>query len=246
MSCSTEAHEPAPRPDAAATCSAPVVSNQPDTHDALLEVVDKHARTHYSRPVSAHQRACFARLDQRVRAHGGPVILDSGCGVGESTVAIAACFPDHLVIGIDKSATRIDQALKRAPSSRAMIARGDCIDIWRLAAEAHWPVTHHYLLYPNPWPKAKHLKRRWHGHPVFPALIRLGGRLELRTNWLIYAREFELAVSRFDIATTPAAILAPGTALTPFERKYRASGHPLYRLTCSLPAATRTLTGDRG
>ncbi len=178
--------------------------------------------------------------------HGGPVVLDSGCGIGESTRFLANRHPDHLVIGIDKSAVRIDQAASNASSTSALIARGDCSDIWRLVANADWPVTHHYLLYPNPWPKAKHLKRRWHGHPVLPALIELGGRLELRTNWLIYAREFALALTRFDIAAASLETLAAGTAITPFERKYRASGHQLYRLTCDLPASARTLTGDRG
>ena len=32
----------------------------------------------------------------------------------------------------------------------------------------------HYLLYPNPWPKAKHLQRRVHGHGSFPLLLQLG------------------------------------------------------------------------
>lgn len=244
MSCSTEAHPPA-SPATAATSSPAVVTNQAGTHEALLQVVDKHACSHYSRPVSAHQQACFDALDQRVADHGGPVILDSGCGIGESTRVLASRYPDHLVIGIDKSAVRIDHAASHASPTSALITRGDCIDIWRLAANADWPVTQHYLLYPNPWPKAKHLKRRWHGHPVLPALIKLGGRLELRTNWLIYAREFELALTRFGITAAPPETLAADTAITPFERKYRASGHTLYQLTCDLPASARTLTGGR-
>lgn len=242
MSCSTDAQPPRV---AAAACSPAVVSNQPGTHDALVHVVDKHARTRYSRPVSAHQQACFNELDRRVAEHGGPVILDSGCGIGESTRVLAGHYPDHLVIGIDKSAVRIDQAMSHAASTQALIARGDCVDIWRLAANADWPVTHHYLLYPNPWPKAKHLKRRWHAHPVFPALIHLGGRLELRTNWSVYAREFDLALQRLGIATTPIETLTPATSITPFERKYRASGHRLFRLACDLPTPARRFTGGR-
>lgn len=244
MSCSTDTRVAAPRA-AQAGCSAPVVSNQADIHDALARVVDKHARARYARPVSAHQQACFAELDQRVAAHGGPVVLDSGCGIGESTRVLTRRFPDHLVIGIDKSAVRSAHAARHASSTQAIIARGDCIDIWRLAARARWPVTHHFLLYPNPWPKAKHLKRRWHAHPVFPALVRLGGRLELRSNWLIYVREFELALARLDIPTTPVETLATDTAITPFERKYRASGHRLYRLVGDLRATAGAPTGGR-
>ncbi len=244
MSCSTEPHPPSSR--IAATARSPaVVSNQQDTHENLVRIVDKHAASHYARPVSAHQQACFNELDQRVADHDGPVILDSGCGIGESTCVLASRYPEHLVIGIDKSAVRIEQAMSRAPATPALFARGDCIDIWRLALTAGWPITHHYLLYPNPWPKAKHLKRRWHAHPVFPTLIRLGGLLEVRTNWLLYAREFELALTRFNIASAPIGALTAETAVTPFERKYRASGHPLYRLSCELPLSARGVTDDR-
>ncbi|MGR9090343.1 MAG: tRNA (guanine(46)-N(7))-methyltransferase TrmB [Gammaproteobacteria bacterium] len=246
MSCSTEAHVPGPRTGRAAADSSPVVSNQPDTHEALVGVVEKHAGSHFRRPIPAAQQACFAALDQCVREHGGPVILDSGCGVGESTHALASRHPDHLVIGIDKSPARIAQAVDRTAAAKPVIARGDCIDIWRLAAAANWPIAQHYLLYPNPWPKAKHLQRRWHAHAVFPALIALGGELELRTNWSIYAREFELALACLGIATGGVGPVAPGAALTPFERKYRASGHALFRLSCDLRASSRTLTIDRG
>lgn len=235
---------PGSRTAASTAGSSAVVSNQPDTHEALVTVVEKHARSRFRRPIPAVQRDCFAALDQCVRAHGGPVILDSGCGVGESTHALANRHPDHLVIGIDKSPARIVLAENRGGSIKPVIARGDCTDIWRLAAAANWPIAQHYLLYPNPWPKAQHLKRRWHAHPVFPALVALGGRLELRTNWSVYAREFDLALGCLGIAGTRVEPFAPTNALTPFERKYDASGHVLWRLTCDL-GSSPALTIDR-
>ena len=246
MSCSIETPVPEPRTGAATVNSSPVVSNQPDTHTTLAAVVEKHSRSRFCRPIPLAQQACFTALDHCVREHGGPVILDSGCGVGESTHVLASQHPDHLVIGIDKSPARIAQAINRTAPAKPVIARGDCIDIWRLAAAAKWPITQHYLLYPNPWPKAKHLKRRWHAHPVFPTLIALGGRLELRTNWSIYAREFELALACLGIATGGVGAVPQEVALTPFERKYRASGHALFRLSCDLRADPGALTVDRG
>ena len=55
------------------------------------------------------------------------------------------------------------------------------------------------FLYPNPWPKKKHLGRRWHGAPVFPALVKLGGELEMRSNWQTYLDEFALALACLQI-----------------------------------------------
>jgi len=91
----------------------------------------------------------------------------------------------------------------------------------------------HYILYPNPWPKSKHVQRRWHGAAVFPSIIALGGELEMRSNWRLYLDEFKLAlqvagrqgeVAQFD----------PVATITPFERKYQASGQALFKLTASL------------
>jgi tRNA G46 methylase TrmB len=87
----------------------------------------------------------------------------------------------------------------------------------------------HYLLYPNPWPKIGHLSRRWHGHPVFPTLLDLGGVLECRSNWQIYVEEFCFAVQRLTRHPAACEPYVPEEALTPFERKYSNSGHALFR-----------------
>lgn len=75
--------------------------------------------------------------------------------------------------------------------------------------------------------------RRWHGHPVMPNLIRLGGRFELRTNWRIYAEEFAAALKLFGFADVQISAWSPIYPLSPFEKKYLASKHGLYRLLVS-------------
>jgi tRNA (guanine-N7-)-methyltransferase len=211
-----------------------VTSNQPTVHRDLEPVVRRHANFPYRRPVAAHNRTQFARLDSIVVAHGGPLILDSGCGNGESTLSLARHYPHHLVIGIDKSRTRSARAGTAGSAENLRIAWGDCIDLWRLACDAEWPVERHYLLYPNPWPKAKHLQRRWHGHPVFSTLVALGGLLELRSNWQIYVEEFALALATVDAGRAKVETLDPLKPMTSFERKYLTSGHILYRLSARL------------
>jgi len=94
----------------------------------------------------------------------------------------------------------------------------------------------HFLLYPNPWPKIGHLSRRWHGHAVFPDLLALGGTLELRTNWRIYADEFAWAVARVSGCDAAVAAYETDAPLTPFERKYRDSGQTLWRYVVDLSA----------
>ena len=89
-------------------------------------------------------------------------------------------------------------------------------------------------MYPNPWPKPKHLRRRWYAHPVFPELIRLGGELELRCNWRIYAEEFHAAMEFIAAGACTMGEYSAQTNISLFERKYSGSGHTIYRCYCSL------------
>jgi len=60
----------------------------------------------------------------------------------------------------------------------AILLRAELSDLFTLiSSKSDWIVHSHYLLYPNPYPKSKHLQRRWHGHPIFPVILALGGKL---------------------------------------------------------------------
>jgi len=211
-----------------------ITSNQLRVHGDLLAVVAKHAHCASRRPIPDHQHEVFASLDTRIRASGRRLILDSGCGTGTATIALAHRHPEHLVIGIDKSAARIAQATAMTGPANVCFARADCADIWRLAAESGWPLDRHFLLYPNPWPKAKQLRRRWHAHPAFKHLLALGGMLEVRSNWALYIEEFALALTALGAGPPRVERFVPLEPETPFERKYLSSGHDLHRLRVTI------------
>ena len=83
--------------------SRSIVSNQPGLHEKLDEIVSKHLKAEFKKPIAAHTQAAFDEVNAKVQAFNGPLILDSCCGVGESTANLAKRHPDALVIGIDKS-----------------------------------------------------------------------------------------------------------------------------------------------
>jgi tRNA G46 methylase TrmB len=173
----------------------------------------------------------FTAITQDLPGTGQKIVLDSGCGSGESTRLIGARYPDCLVIGIDKSAARLRKVTTASFPYRegnVVWLRAELASFWQLALRAGWQLHRHFLLYPNPWPKPGQLSRRWHAHPVFPILLQLGGRLEMRCNWEIYAEEFVAGVR---IASGFKAVIGPTgdcAITTPFERKYRNSGHRTY------------------
>ncbi|MBR4784129.1 MAG: methyltransferase domain-containing protein [Fibrobacter sp.] len=246
-----------------------VSTNQEGIYKDLESAVRKYMRTQYLRPIADHTREAFAQAVEFVckfygnagrawnedRAVHAPydVILDSGCGTGESTLNIAKKFPGAPVIGIDKSAARLTKAGGTASSDagqlppNAFLVRAELLDFWRLALEevrtGRWHIPYHALYYPNPWPKQSEATRRFHLHPIFQTLLSLGDTIELRTNWEIYAQEFAEAVRV--VREAPGAMpdhaiptwktitreaFEPEHAITAFERKYKNARQQLWRV----------------
>src|SRR5574337_1283396 len=130
------------------------------------------------------------------------------------------------------------------PAAQSLLAEGikvitgeHPIGLLEEAFEVGLRLARHYLLYPNPWPKIGHLGRRWHAHPVFPTLLRLGGVLECRSNWRVYVEELAFALEQATGRAVPWEEFDAASPLTPFERKYRDSGQTLYRLAIDLDSA---------
>lgn len=210
--------------------SRPVSSNQPHLHPKLAVVVRRHLQSTHRIEIAAHNLQAYEALTSALRRQPRPLVLDSFCGTGHSTAALAARHPGHLVVGIDKSARR----LARHPgggSDNYLLLRADCEDIWTLLVRDGLRIDYHYLLYPNPWPKAGQLRRRIHGHASFPLLLQLGGLLELRSNWQIYVEEFGCAMHLAGHRGCVRNLAGNGPDLSLFEQKYRRSGHDLWSYT---------------
>lgn len=212
--------------------SSPVTSRQTEPHPRLAETVARHAREPWRKPVADHSRRAFDALGPEVRAWGGRLILDTGCGTGMSTGVLARRHPDCLVIGVDKSEARLAKSGDALPAN-AVLVRADLGDVWLLAREAGWSFVRQCFFYPNPWPKPEHRLRRWAFHPALPVALACGGVWELRTNWDVYAQEWALAVGQLSGRLDPVVPWNPEVPETLFEKKYQASGHGLWRWVSS-------------
>ena len=84
-----------------------VYSNQSSIHDDLAKLVQKHMTSSWQEPTPPHDREAMREIVVLLKAHDGPLILDSFCGTGMSTAKLASQNPKALVIGIDKSADRL-------------------------------------------------------------------------------------------------------------------------------------------
>ena len=223
--------------------SKAIITNQTGIHEKLNEVVKKNLSHPFKKPYQPHTQQAFQEMDALVQAFlqanpNGEIILDACCGVGQSSRMLAQQNPQALVIGVDKSAHRINRNVEGFTQEDGYSAqnyhlvRADLNDFYRLVKAANWPVTKHYILYPNPWPKSKHLQRRWHGSAVFPQMTSIGNTLILRSNWRLYLEEFQQAAEQIALHGELSQVnVAEEQALTPFEAKYQASGQVCWQLT---------------
>ena len=198
-------------------------SKQIGIHNNLERLLHKHRDHAFRAPISATQQQAFqqflALIDDR------PLLLDAGCGTGLSTVQLSEQYPQHCVIGVDKSLHRLQRA-----SGDAKLLQADLIALWQQCASENMHIDKLFLLYPNPWPKAKHIQRRFHGHAIFPTLLSLCNSIECRSNWKLYLEEMAFAIEVLTGESATVKAITPEKALTRFEDKYCQSNTPVYQL----------------
>lgn len=224
-----------------------VTSSQIGVHVHLEKHLRRHLASEWSQPLHRPTVRAFRQLaDRGVLSTGSPVILDSGCGTGSSSLRLAGVYPGHLVIGVDQSLARLSKSGAEdgfLQKENCVLLRAELSAFWRLLFDAGVCIDRHFLLYPNPWPKPAHLKRRWHGHPVFPTLLALGGEIELRCNWRIYAQEFAQAVNYTLNTGVTVVDLQADSGISPFEQKYLKRQQSLYAVKVPANDTGRFRTG---
>jgi tRNA (guanine-N7-)-methyltransferase len=174
----------------------------------------------------------------------------SGCGTGRSTLLLGTMYPDHIVIGVDRSLARLSkngvyrQQSTKDEEGNVFMVRAELADFWRLFLDNPLgTVDKHYMLNPNPYPKKRRFQNRWYAHPTFPMIRQLGGEeIVIRSNWKAYLEDFSMAISIAeklgDEETTIASYEPDGPveldptkhAWTNFEQKYFDVGETAYEL----------------
>jgi len=208
-----------------------IFSNQESIHKNLIHVCLKHIHSQYKRPLSKQQADSFEQMSALVKKQSRPLILDSGCGNANSSILLAQKYPEHLVIGIDKSIHRLKTASNREiiPQNCATF-QIDYFDAWMQMSQANWKIDKHFIFYPNPWPKAEHLKRRIYAHPVFSSMLNLSPYLEIRSNWYTYLLEAALSIEVRMDRKLQIQRIGDEEPISAFENKYKKAKCPIFRL----------------
>ncbi|RMD98100.1 MAG: SAM-dependent methyltransferase, partial [Calditrichaeota bacterium] len=126
--------------------SRAVTSNQQHVHEHLYRILQKHRQCPFQKPFSKHTLEAFAFAKQVIEKAHRPVILDSGCGTGESVRFLARQYPNHLVLGIDKSLVRLQKNpyFQAYSGENILILRAEMFDFWRLLVQSGVQVDKHF------------------------------------------------------------------------------------------------------
>jgi len=199
---------------------------------AYQEDFPRYAVPFRAQPIEA--RACFGRH--------APLVLEIGFGMGETTAAIAAAHPEIdflaaevFTAGIGSLAMR----LTKESLTNVRIIEHDAVEIVRDMLTPQSLAGAH-IFFPDPWPKARHHKRRL----IVPAFVEsLAERLQPRgfvhcaTDWQHYGEQMLQVLTQeprlrnlhADFAPTPANPLCVRPA-TKFHTRGERLGHQVWDL----------------
>lgn len=180
-----------------------------------------------------------ARLDlDAVFGRKAPRILEIGCGMGETTAAIAAAHPQQDFLGIEVHTPGVGsllQLIDRQGLSNVRVIQHDAVAVLhRMIAPDSLDGLH--IFFPDPWPKKRQQKRRLI-QPPFVALaasrLKTGGYLHAATDWREYAEQMLNVLGGEPLLANTAAAYAEKPAYRPqtkFESRGLKLGHGVWDL----------------
>ncbi len=170
-----------------------------------------------------------------------PLHLEVGFGSGEHIAFRADLLPDHGFIGCEPFLNGVASALGHVRDrhlANVRLWRGDALDVLQRLPDA--ALSFLYLLHPDPWPKARHAKRRMvNDGPValFAAKLSPGGELRIATDDPTYLTYALMVMQRHGeafewLAETPQDFLERpgGWPATRYEQKAIREGRRAYAL----------------
>lgn len=167
-----------------------------------------------------------------------PLAFEIGFGAGEHLAGQAEARPDMGFIGCEPFLNGVVGALAKIEDrelGNIRLHMGDALDVLERLPDASLETL--YLLHPDPWPKARHAKRRMVNHgplDLIAAKLKPGGEFRLGTDDPTYCRWSMMIMNQrrdFEwLARTPQDFLVRPADWpeTRYEAKARRKGHEVW------------------
>ena len=161
----------------------------------------------------------------RERAGDREIVVDIGFGFGDSVLHYSQQQPQRFVIGVEVHLPGIGALCREAHaagSTNLSVVIGDA-RAWLIGSVPEAALAGVRLFFPDPWPKARHHKRRFiraHVLQLLASRVQSGGFLHIATDWADYADD-----AREELQAALDWVVEPGThrrdnrPVTRFERR---------------------------
>jgi tRNA (guanine-N7-)-methyltransferase len=171
-----------------------------------------------------------------------PIDVEIGSGKGKFLNELATLHPERNILAVERSAKYhrlcCDRAARRGLENIRLVRTTGEDLLFRLLAEAS--VERFFVLFPDPWPKKRHHKRRIFKPEIVAAIERAllpGGRLLVKSDHDAYAEIIAEVLSSARGFTT----LDPREAfvdlpVTGFEQKYLVEGRRIHSFALLKPS----------
>lgn len=200
-----------------------------------------------ARPIKAKQAELLHSLGPKVEIPEGPfapldlmpgakaVWLEIGFGGGEHMAGQAERAPETLIIGVEPFLNGVASALRHVEErglTNVRVHQGDAREV--AARLPDGCLDRVFILFPDPWPKSRHHKRRIVQSEFLAELARLlkpGGGLRFATDWAEYAdwtRQRVPATGLFTAVDTDTAIPPADHLTTRYEEKKLGDCPPVF------------------
>ena len=205
-----------------------------------------------SREVIAENHWCIAETEdckgkwRDIFGNDQPIHIEIGMGKGKFIMALAKQNPQINYVGIEKYSSVLLRALQKMeaePLENIRFIRMDAENICEMFD--HEEVAQIYLNFSDPWPKARHARRRLTSSGFLERYARVlvpGGELEFKTdNRALFdfsldqvegAAGWTLKMYTRDLHHDE--VMNAGNIMTEYEEKFSAMGNPIFKLTAAV------------
>ena len=177
---------------------------------------------------------------------GRPIAIEIGCGKGAFLHEMARLHPEAFFNGCDRYASVLSKAIRKVeddPLPNISFICADAADLPDFFERGE--IDRIYLNFSDPWPKARHAKRRLTSRQhldIYRELLLPGSVIEFKTDnkdlfdfsleELAGDPHYDLFAKTYDLHHDPT--MNAGNVQTEYEMKFSALGHPICKLIARL------------
>lgn len=187
------------------------------------------------------QRGCWRQVFENTR----PIHIEIGMGKGRFLLQLATAHPEINYIGMERYSSVLLRALEKYDTEEFQDlenVRFLCMDAGELERVfAPGEVERIYLNFSDPWPKARHVRRRLTSSVFlekYSQVLLPGGRLEFKTdNKELFEFSMEQVekmegwiLEMYTCDLHHDEVMNAENIMTEYEEKFSAKGNPIYKM----------------